>query len=144
MSPPEAGEVFEFPYPFIHDTYTKYDNDGCAESPCWKPGARFENTCHGDTDTIADGIGKQSVTVIGTFKPGRYPARVFFVRKWTDPRGLVFGKGALRVTTINAFRSLVKGYRHQFELRESPLPTSTKLSGNCAMPCGDKLPSGLE
>lgn len=126
MSLPEAGEVFEFPYPFVHDTYTEYDEDGCAELPCWKPGVRFENTHDGDTDTIADGGGKQSLTVIGAYKPGRYPARVFFVRKWTDPRGLVFGKGALRVTTINAFRSLVKGYRHPVELRESPLPNRIK------------------
>lgn len=121
MSLPEAGDVYEFPYPFVHDTYTEYDEDASAELPCWKPGIRMEAKWD-DATAVADGTGKQSVTVIGVFKPGRYPARVFYVRKWTDPRGLVFGKSALRVTTINAFQSLVKGYRHPVELRESPLP----------------------
>ncbi len=118
---PESGEVYEVAYPFVRETHIVWDEDGSAEVPTWRPGTR--NECRPptgeDVDTFADGMGKQSITIIGTFKPGRFPLRVFYTRKWTDPDGKVFGKDCCRITTIHAFRSLVNGYRHRFEMAES-------------------------
>lgn len=128
--PPQPGEIFEHAYPFVHSTYTEMDEDGCAEVPCWKPGVRFENTYHGDTDSIADGTGKQIITVVDSFKPGRFPTRVFYTRRWVNPDGKEFGKGLLRIAAIQSFRTLVRGYRHEVTLRESPLPIcGTKPKG---------------
>lgn len=76
------------------------------------------NTPSGDTDCIAHGLGFQRVTVISKHKPGKFPARVFYVRKWEDPDGKVWGKGKLHITTEAAFKGLVRGYRHEFELVE--------------------------
>lgn len=114
---PEAGDVFEHQYPFVREDYSYCDEDGTASIPSWKPGVRFEHIPPGgDTETLADGLGAQILTVIGTYKPGRFPLRVFFTRQWHDPDGKLFGKGACKATTINAWRSLVAGYRHQYEL----------------------------
>lgn len=57
--------------------------------------------------------------VVATFKPGRFPERVFYTRRWIDPDGREFGKtNKLRATTTAHFRSLLKGYRHDFEVIE--------------------------
>ena len=114
------GEVIEFEYPFSRDTYTEMDEDGFAEAPTWRPGVRHENVPpEGDTDTFADGLGKQIITIIGIYKPGKFPTRIFFTRKWMDPDGKTFGKNALRVYSIAAFQTLISGYRHQYRLQES-------------------------
>jgi hypothetical protein len=117
-STPETGDVFEHRYPFVRDTYVEpyADEDGIAsrEIPCWKPGVRHENTPTGDTEAFADGVGWQIITVVGRFKPGRFPERVFFTRKWRDPDGREFGKGGCRVVTMQVFRSLTSGYRHEY------------------------------
>lgn len=118
----ETGTVFEFPYPFVLDTYDDGDPEGGGPSPCWKPGVRFEERIvhgYGDfdvtTDCVADGNGKQRVTVVGVYKPGRFPMRVFFTRLWIDPDGREFGKGACRIKTVGAFRSLIRGYSHRID-----------------------------
>jgi hypothetical protein len=41
---------------------------------------------------------------------------VFYVRKWEDPDGRQFGKGALRMTTLGAFRQLLSGYRFPYTI----------------------------
>ncbi len=109
---PQDGEVFQHSYPFVRTTHTEWDDEGSAEVPTWKPGVSRE----GEGTAYADGIGGQIVTVISTHKPGRYPMRVFFTRKWRDPSGKVFGKTACRVLSLQAFRTLVGGFRHPFEL----------------------------
>lgn len=119
QKPVKIGDVFEVSYPFIRDVYSEMDEDGTSESPTWRPGVRFEDRGHGeysDTVTLADAIGHQSLTVVGVYRPGKFPLRVFYTRKWRDPSGKVFGKGTCRVTSIQAFRSIIGGYRHQFEL----------------------------
>ena len=115
------GDAFTFTFPFVRDTFTEMDNEGSYESPTWKPGVRFQDVGSGDyvtTATYADGLGFQTVTVVGSFKPGRYPERVFFTRKWTDPDGKEFGKGKLHITTKAAFRTLVRGYRHDYKISD--------------------------
>ena len=51
--------------------------------------------------------------MVSTHKPGAFPTRVFYTRKWIDPQGKTFGKDALRVTTLGYFRTLTKGYRYR-------------------------------
>ena len=51
-------------------------------------------------DTVCHGWGQRIIEVVSQHKPGKYPERVFFVRRWRGPDGVVFGKNALRVTTI--------------------------------------------
>lgn len=111
-----AGEAFTFTYPFIRSVFSEMDGDGVSEIPTWKPGVRFENTISGDTYSLADGLGFQTVTIVAPFKPGKFPERIFFTRKWTDPEGKVFGKGKLHIKTAGGFRSLISGYRHRYEL----------------------------
>ena len=112
------GQVFTFQYPFVRSTFTEFDEEGSSEHPCWKPGVRHEMVPpEGGDLTIADARGHQQVTVVGTFKPGKFPERVFYTRKWIDPDGRIFGKNALRITTIQGFRSLRRGFRHDFEFQ---------------------------
>ena len=112
-------EVYEFAYPFVRDTFfdrADFDDYGkrCEGNQCWKPGVRQEQCAAGDFHLVADGVGSQIVTVVSRHKPGRWPARVFFTRRWRDPDGKEFGKIALHVTTAGSFTRLRKGYRHRF------------------------------
>lgn len=132
---PIAGEIFEHPYPFVHSSYTEWDEDGSAEVPCWKPGVTMKET-YEDYVAYADGMGEQILTVVATYKPGRFPTRVFFTRRWRNPSGGEFGKGALRIATVQAFRSLTSGYRHDFELDEVPLPTRVIPKSNAEVSKG--------
>lgn len=117
----QPSDVFTFAYPFARDTFSEMDEEGTTESPTWRPGVRFEDVGHGEychTATYADGMGQQTVSVVGIFKPGKFPERIFFTRKWTDPSGKVFGKGKLHIATVGAFTNLIRGYRHEFDLAE--------------------------
>lgn len=117
-----CGREFRAPYPFIHTTYEKLPEDWegmPVTTPTWRPGVEHENTPpYGDTRTYADAMGEVVFQVIGVFKPGSFPTRIFFTRQWIDPDGKNFGKGKLRVTTQQHFRTLIKGYRHDFEMSE--------------------------
>ena len=121
---PQAGEVYEFAYPFSRDTHTEQDEEGFYQVPTWKPGPRkVEIRGHGDIDleNVADAMGRQQITIVGTFRPGKFPLRVFYTRKWIDPDGKVFGKSACRITTIHGFRSLVNGFRHEFKMAQTAI-----------------------
>lgn len=123
---PAIGEVFRVPYPFVRGTFTDYtideDGVGAQELPTWSPGVRVENW-HSPTGedvpvhtAVADAMGAQTLTVVGVYRPGRFPTRVFYERQWVDPDGKVFGKRNCRVTTVPAFRRLAAGFRVEFEL----------------------------
>ena len=113
-----AGDIRRVPYPFYRGTFDEWDEDGVRPIATWVPGTRLEPMAPdgGDSDCIADGMGFMRLLVVSVHKPGRYPTRVFYVRKWEDPDGRQFGKGALRMTTLGAFRQLLSGYRHPYEL----------------------------
>lgn len=119
MSEPiKIGAVIEVAHPFIRDTYTEWDSDGPCEMKTWRPGTRGEPCGPEDFEMVAEGIGTQIITVVSTHKPGRFPERVFFTRKWRDPNGREFGKGKLHITVAQAFRRLIKGYRHEYRVIE--------------------------
>ncbi len=111
-----AGDAIEFPYPFIRGEFDKWDEEGSYKVLSWQPGVRYEENGYSGTVTIADGIGKQMVNVISIHKPGRFPERVFFTRRWETPDGIIFGKKHLRMKTTQVFRKLVAGYEYEYEL----------------------------
>ena len=105
------GAEIEVGHPFVRDKYTKHDEEGGYEVDCWKPGTRGESVYPDDCIAVYDGMGSQILTVVSLHKPGKYPTRVFYTRKWRDPDGGIFGKGSLRMTTLPAFRKIIAGYR---------------------------------
>jgi hypothetical protein len=105
-----TGLVFRAPYPFIRAKYEGMDAGEFFERETWRPGTEFR----GDTECIAEGTGEIVLTVVSVHKPGRYPTRVFFTRKWRDPDGLEFGKPTCRCVTLEKFRRLARGYKFEF------------------------------
>jgi hypothetical protein len=119
-----AGEVYTVSsYPFVRCVASTYDVDGPCEFLSWKPGVVFRavGPYGEDSEGIAHGLGQMLMTVVSTHKPGRYPARVFYTRKWVNPDGVAFGKTGLRIVTQEKFNRLAKGYAHPFSMSE-PLP----------------------
>lgn len=119
MSEIMEGQIWTPDYPMVWAEYTVYSDEGPFVRKTWSPGVRWEFTDpFGGSDAFADGVGKQILTVVSVHKPGKYPERVFYTRKWQDPSGKVFGKPGLRITTTQNFRILAKGYRHSFQLKQ--------------------------
>lgn len=105
-----TGAEIEIGHPFVS---VQYDNgDGPIAS--WQPGTREEQYAPDDWVRVADAMGTQIVTVVGVYKPGKYPTRVFYTRRWRDPAGHEFGKSACHVKSAAQFRILINGYRHRF------------------------------
>jgi hypothetical protein len=120
-----AGFVFEVPHPFCWEEVSLPPHDPEADALrmewTWRPGVRpgaLVPPDGGDEPEEADGMGCQILTIVSIHRPGRYPSRVFYTRRWRDPAGKEFGKGALRIKTMNAFKRLIAGYRHEFRLIE--------------------------
>lgn len=119
----KPGAEIEFGYPFVREPYS--DADG-GETMTWRPGCRDEQCAPDEFRRVADAIGSQIVTVVSVHKPGKYPARVFFTRRWRDPSGREFGKGGLHTKTLGNFRALVNGYRGRYEMSDTlPGPSQT-------------------
>ncbi len=110
-----AGDILQFSYPFVRDTFSEMDEDGVSTSACWRPGVRMVDYLE-HQEAVADGIGQQIITVVSTHKPGKFQERVFYTRQWRDPSGKVFGRSSLRVATAGALKTLTRGYRHPFEI----------------------------
>lgn len=130
----KAGDVIEVPYPFVRTTYTEYDEGGSSEVLSWKPGIEYElrgDSYSHSSEAVADGTGKQILTVIDIHKPGKYPTRIFYTRQWVSPDGKTFGKSALRITTLDAFRRRARGFMSHdpyFEVH----PRAPKHNGEAA------------
>lgn len=121
-SHPLPGDVFRVRFPFVRESVDVPDYDpegqGFATIISWKPGVRFEDyTGYGDVESVCDGEGFMVLTVVDTFKPGRFPTRVFYTRRWVDPDGKEFGKGKLHVTICSAFTRRATCYQHDYVLR---------------------------
>ena len=119
----QAGDVFKVRYAFVRCMYSYYDEDGGGEAISWAPGtfAEGEDPYGLREMAMADGEGQMILTVVSTHKPGKYPERIFYTRKFVNPDGVEFGKGALRIATKNKFERLASGYRVYFNIRERPL-----------------------
>lgn len=142
MNELSAGMVFRARFPFIRDTVTIYDADGPAEIKTWRPGVRMEQVyippddC--DTESHADGEGEMILTVVSVHKPGHFPTRVFFTRRWRSPDGKEFGKSACRCWTAEKFRRLAKGYAHPYKCVPQPRagakPTDNRSADGTSAP----------
>ncbi len=111
----EIGKEYRVKFPFIASSYNTDWGDGGAIEDSWKPGTYFVETGY-EEDAVADGEGFILLTVVDRYKPGRYPERTFYIRKWQDPDGKVFGKDCLHMTTTGNFKRMLKGYRHPYSL----------------------------
>lgn len=117
MSEFSDGQVFELRYPMVLETVSLFDEEGPIQTESWRPGTRWAHTSpYGDAESYADGEGKMLLTVVSMHKPGKYPERVFFTRKFVSPVGREFGSSKLRMATIQTFRRLTKGFRYEYEV----------------------------
>jgi len=116
MTPYISGSTFRVKYPFVRCKYEVADGDVIAEIDSWKPGVIIDGDEFGDSYTVADADGEMILTVVDTFKPGRFPMRVFFTRKFINPDGQEFGKGKLHIVIASKFKRLIAGYGHDYEL----------------------------
>lgn len=123
---PMEGESFEVEYPFVLETLDfppgSQNPDDIGRCERYRPGVSviedYENGHHYAVFK-ANGTGQMLLTVVGRYKPpGKYHERIFYTRKWRGPDGVVFGKNGLLVTTVAAFRRMLGGYRHPFEVVE--------------------------
>jgi hypothetical protein len=114
-TPPPLGQFHIVRYPFSRTTYDSFYDDESKPIKCWRPGCDRDADDDGNVTWSCEGHGEMLLEVVGEFKPGRFPARVFYVRQWRDPDGKVFGIGKLRMTTRTNFDRMLKGYRHNYE-----------------------------
>lgn len=110
----KPGDVFKIKHPFVREDFN--GPDGLEKT--WKPGTRQEQIANDDFVTMADGEGLQVLTVVSLHRPGSYPTRVFYTRKWIDPNGGEFGKRDLLCKSVSAFRQIIKGYRWAYGVEE--------------------------
>lgn len=110
MTELKPGQTFLVDYPFVRETYTQFDEGGGCEVESWSPGVRYEDVPPDSCEMVCDGWGKMRLEVVSVHKPGAYPARAFFTRKWCDPDGHVFGKGKLHIKSVTRFRQLAERF----------------------------------
>lgn len=118
----KPGAIFEVVHPFIRDGVSSLFDETEGKSvtvESWRPGTRMEFVLPGGTQYVADDEGFQILEVVSLHKPGKYPTRVFYLRRWRDPSGHEFGKGELRCKSLSAFRGLIGGYRWPYEIEKN-------------------------
>lgn len=115
-TPVEKGRQYRVKFPFVTEVYNGLDEDAPHQDETWRPGVRFEACSPEDFEAIAEAEGEMILTVIDIHKPGRYPERVFYTRKWIDPDGKEFGDEKLRITTTPTFRKRAAGYYHDYRM----------------------------
>jgi hypothetical protein len=116
----KPGEEFIVKYPFFRKEVQIFDGEGPIEIMSWVPGTEYEMVSESHSMRMYDGVGEMIITVVGQFKPGSFPTRVFYTRFFKTPDGKFFGKAGLRITTLGTFRRLVGGfsYWNESERRE--------------------------
>ena len=110
------GREYEVKFPFVTDIYSGFDEDGPFVKETWRPGCRSECVYPDDSELVADGEGVMILTIVDVHKPGKYPERVFYTRKWRDPDGKEFGVGNLNITTTQAFKRRASGYHYAYRV----------------------------
>ena len=113
-----VGDVFEVAHPFVREKYGSLDDEGWSEAECWRPGIRWVDNGPEDQTSECDGSGTQILTVVSIHKPGTYPERVFYTRRWRSPGGKEFGKRKLWVKAKSAFSAMLGGYRYRVVMKE--------------------------
>jgi len=122
------GDVFRVRYPFCRASSEILAEEGVVTVQGWRPGAyaEGEDPFSWGSIALADGVGFMVLTVISTHKPGKYPARVFYTRKWIDPDGREFGRSCLKVLVESKFRRFATGYQCAVEVRDRGVSHESK------------------
>lgn len=97
-------------YPFVKFERLVCDEDGMRDVMTWRPGIQYEWVDAENTEAVAHGMGLMVLDVVSRHKPGRYPERVFYTRKWIDPDGKDFGKPGCKIATAEKFNRISRGY----------------------------------
>ena len=120
MNEIEVGRDYEINYPFTRCKYLAYDGErNMVEHDGWKPGIEYEhNDNYGGSQAFADANGSMTLSVISIHKPGKYPERVFYTRKFKNPDGQEFGKGGLKITTTTNFKKLISGFMYEYAIAD--------------------------
>lgn len=103
-------------YPFVREQVQLIGDDGPYDTKSWRPGVRWEDVSPEDVGAVADGEGHMMLTVVGAYKPDRFPTRIFYTRQFSDPDGHVFGKTKLHICTLEKFRRISSAYQHGYML----------------------------
>lgn len=103
-------------YPFVRVRLETWDADGASNVLSWRPGIRYVWIGPENTEAVAHGMGLMKLMVVSRHKPGRYPERVFYTRKWVDPEGKEFGKSRCLIATAEKFNRISKGYRIEYRI----------------------------
>lgn len=114
----EPGTIFKVKYPFTLAHGFKIEEDGPVDFPSWKPGTEEIPVQPDTSETVYHGVGSMVLTVVATFKPPKWPTRIFYTRQWIDPQGRTFGKNNLRITTLGNFNRMKQGYRYRQTVKE--------------------------
>lgn len=111
----EENKIYTIEYPFCRDKANVWDEEGYGEIDTWRPGIRHVEDDEGLWPE-ADAMGEMILSVVSIHRPGKFPTRIFYTRKWRTPDGKIFGKKKLLITTQQAFSRLLNGYRHKYDL----------------------------
>ena len=112
----EIGEIITVDFPFYLGEYVRHDIDGSYPDETWIPGCKSIPIYPDDGELVADGMGKMFLSIVDIHKPGTYPERVFYTRKWLDPDDNEFGAGKLHITTTATFKRRASGYYHEYRV----------------------------
>ena len=114
--PIKVGSTYRVKFPFVAESHAVFGDEAPVPDETWRPGVRWEQCSPEDFEAVAEAEGEMILTVVDTHKPGRYPERVFYTRKWIDPDGKEFGDERLRITTTGTFRRRATGYYHKYRI----------------------------
>jgi hypothetical protein len=78
----KSGQEYRVKFPFYENDDHGHDQHFPYSSGLWIPGCRSVMSPPDDCEFAADGEGEMVLTVVDTFKPGKYPERVFYTRKF--------------------------------------------------------------
>ncbi|MBL4826121.1 MAG: hypothetical protein JKY66_00140 [Spongiibacteraceae bacterium] len=109
------GAVFEIAYPFSRTIFLDKD---AGQSASWEPRTYEVLIYPDDSEMAADANGKCTLSVVSVHRPGKFPTRVFFTRKFTNPAGHTFGKNKLIIKTMGNFRRLISGYLYPYKIED--------------------------
>lgn len=115
---PVSGLTYPVRYPFVRETVSLCDEDGPYTVTSWRPGTISKPIAPDDAIAVADAHGEMLLDVVDVHKPGRFPTRVFFTRRWRDPDGKEFGKRGLHIMTVPAFWRRVRGFMYEYEMND--------------------------
>ena len=112
-----VGQTITVKFPFYVEQIVKHEISGESyPEEAWVPGCKDEFVYPDDSELVANGVGEMILDVVDIHKPGTYPERVFYTRRWVDPDGNEFSSGRLQITTIPTFKKRAAGYYYPYRV----------------------------